>query len=242
MGCLCLWLQGCLCLQLCCLFVCLQLQGCFHSVQRSSELHMTHQLLEEYYQELHERDLDLRGAVICSVTEAEEEELRRMGVLGRHTAEALLHLVLYNNVRTFGPAHLYRMWPLPAGKFHPSRVVPIAGPGVDADADTDQPVLDCLEWVDPADPEQTSLRMFQNTDDLLRCPLEDFRIYATKHPGGFFGQNDAVYSNQRAGVDPQSCEWYGRAPMSKLQLDKVIGALAQRIQTMRFTLGGKASI
>lgn len=231
-------LQGCLCLQLCCLY--LQLQSCFHSVQRSSELHVTHQSLEEYYQVLHERESDLHGAVICSVTQAEEEELRRLGVLGRHTPEALLHLVLYNNVRAFGPAHLYRMWPLPAGKFHPTRVVPTAGPG--ADADTDQPVLDCLEWVDLADPEQESLRMFQNTDDPLRCPLEDFRIYAAKHPGGFLGQNDAIYSNQRAGVDLKSSEWYSRAPMNKLHLDKAIGALAQRIETMRFTLSAMASV
>lgn len=199
---------------------------------------MTHQLLEEYYQVLHERESDLHGAVICSVTEAEEEELRRLGVLSRHTPEALLHLVLYNNVRAFGPAHLYRMWPLPAGKFHPTRVVPIAGSGADAD----KPVLDCLEWVDTADPEQTSLRMFQNADDPLRCPLEDFHIYASKHPGGSLGQNDAVYSNRRAGVDAKSSEWYSRAPMNKLHLDKTLGALVQRIESMRFTLSANASV
>ncbi|XP_041913968.1 uncharacterized protein LOC121678451 [Alosa sapidissima] len=212
----------------------LKAQGCFLSMRRSPELPVTHQLFEEYCQALRERETDRHGAVICSVTETEEEELRRLGVLGRGSPEALLHLVLYNNIRTFGPVHLYRMWPVPAGKFRFMRVAP-AEVGA-------RPVLDCLEWVDPADPEQLPLRMLASPDDPLRCPLEDFRLYATKHTSGFLSHHDTVYSNTRSGVDLQSSEWYIRTPMSKLRMDKVLSGLVQRIETVRAMRGAMATV
>lgn len=207
----------------------LQVQGCFYSVLRSPELPDTRQLLDEYCQVLREREMDRHAEVIRSVTTEEEEELRRLGVLGRGSPEALLHLVLFNNLRAFGPKHLYRMWPVPAGKFHLIRVAPTPRSGVN------RPVLDCLEWVDPADSEQPPLRMFAQPDDPLRCPLQDFRVYATKHTAGFLSHHDAIYSNQRTGVDLQSHEWYNRSPMSKSRMDKLMRALAQRIDVIRVT-------
>ncbi|XP_062412390.1 uncharacterized protein LOC134102327 [Sardina pilchardus] len=206
-------------------------QGCFHCLLRSPELPAAAQLLAEYLRALRERETDGYGALICGASAAEEEELRRAGVLGRGSPAALLHLVLYNNIRAYGPAHLYRMWPAPAGKFRFMRVVP-AQVGA-------RPELDCLEWTDPADPEQTPLRMLGTPSDPSRCPLEDFRLYCTKHAGGFLSYSDPVYSNVRPtrGADPASGDWYLRTPISKQRMAKLLAALAQRIQSARATLG-----
>ncbi|KAL2090153.1 hypothetical protein ACEWY4_014841 [Coilia grayii] len=211
----------------------LRAQGCFYSVLRSPELPQTRKLLDQYCKQLHERETERYAATICSVTESEEEELRRLGVLGRSSPEALLHLVLFNNLRAFGPAHLYRTWPVPAGKFRPLRLAPVSprGSGVACVV----PVPDCLEWTDPGDPSQTPLRMLAKPDVPPRCPLRDFCAYATKHTAGLISDHDALYSSVRAGVHLHSHEWYSRTPLSRARMDKMLKALAQRVEAIRIT-------
>ncbi|XP_063056616.1 uncharacterized protein LOC134450658 [Engraulis encrasicolus] len=216
-------------------------QGCFYCVMRSPELPASHKLVQQYLHQLYEREMEHYGAVICSVTDGEEEELRRLGVLGRSSPDALLHLVLYNNLRAFGPKHLYRMWPVPAGQFRPLwlKPPPPSPPRPGTSAAAPRPLPDCLEWTDPGNPGNPNpappQRMQARPEEPARCPLRDFIIYYKKHVTGMISDHDAFYSNVRAGAATNSQEWYSRSPLSSKSLDKMLQAMAHRVEAIRIS-------
>ncbi|KAL7855089.1 hypothetical protein SRHO_G00172790 [Serrasalmus rhombeus] len=199
--------------------------GCAFSLYKSKELINAYTALQTRTRELQWQELESHLDILLDIRKDEEKELRERGVLSHQSPQGLLDLVLLNNLRALGKGHLRRNRVLVFGEFclgHEPQ--PALGDGVR---------LEYLEWKDNSSSfsEPYAVRMYALIDNPACCPLQDFKLYAAKHSGGFPSYFEAFYLTPNACLKP--VVWYNREPLCRMRLEKMIKDLSQYIQTFR---------
>ncbi|MGH0132589.1 UNVERIFIED_CONTAM: hypothetical protein FKN15_050128 [Acipenser sinensis] len=202
----------------------LRSEGYGLSLTKSPEFSGSREALRSRFRELWRREKERETKAIEGLGFEEEEELRLKGVLSRLSPEGLLTLVLLNNTRAFGRAHLTQSWPVSWGDF---RLVREAGVG-----DGGEGVTEYLEWRDLRGSEP-HLRLYSTPENPERCPLQDFKEYVRRRSGGYLSPQDPLYVSCKPLNSAWEDTWYCRKALPKSKMEKMVKVLSQQVLAIR---------
>ncbi|RXM93690.1 hypothetical protein EOD39_18813 [Acipenser ruthenus] len=202
----------------------LRSEGYGLSLTKSPEFSGSREALRSRFRELWRREKERETTAIEGLGFEEEEELRLKGVLSRLSPEGLLTLVLLNNTRAFGRAHLTQSWPVSWGEF---RLVREAGVG-----DGGEGVTEYLEWRDFRGSEP-HLRLYSTPENPERCPLQDFKEYVRRRSGGYLSPQDPLYVSCKPLNSAWEDTWYCRKALPKSKMEKMVKVLSQQVLAIR---------